>query len=381
MDSSVRRIALIGNQAFAAINFRGPLIRDLVAAGHRVYAFAPDFDEATRAGVRELGAEPVAYPLQRVGLNPVADLRSMFALWRLLRRLRIDVALCYFIKPVIYGTLAAWLARVPRRVALIEGAGYVFASEADGSLKRRLLRMAVTGLYRFALRRAQHVLVLNSDDRELFVSRRMVAPERIDMLPGIGIDLDRYAATEPVVEPMTFVLAARLIAEKGVRVYARAARVIKEQYPEVRFLLLGQPDDNPDSLDRSEVEGWVADGILEWPGQVADVRPYLAGSSVFVLPTYYREGLPRSILEAMAMARPVITTDNPGCRDAIVDGECGYLVPVRDADSLAEAMRRFIERPALVGEFGRAGRQRAETLYDVRSVNRQLISTMLAVTA
>lgn len=381
MDSSVRRIALIGNQAFAAINFRGPLIRDLVAAGHRVYAFAPDFDEATRAGVRELGAEPVAYPLQRVGLNPVADLRSMFALWRLLRRLRIDVALCYFIKPVIYGTLAAWLARVPRRVALIEGAGYVFASEADGSLKRRVLRMAVTGLYRFALHRAHKVLVLNSEDRELFVGRRIAVPERVGTLPGIGIDLDWYRAVEPVTQPVTFVLAARLIAEKGVRVYAQAARVIKEQYPGTRFLLLGEPDDNPDSLTRAEVEAWVADGILEWPGRVADVRPYLADASVFVLPTYYREGLPRSILEAMAMARPVITTDNPGCRDAVVDGECGFLVPPRDAGSLVIAMRRFIERPALVGELGRAGRQRVESLYDVRSVNRQLISTMLAAAA
>lgn len=376
-----QRVVLVGNQAFSVVNFRGPLIRDLVDRGHRVFALAPDYQEDTKAQVRELGAVPVDYPLDRAGMNPLSDLRTLLRLWRLMSRLRADVALCYFIKPVIYGTIAAWLARIPRRVALIEGAGYVFADEADGSLKRRILRGAVMSLYRFALRQADRVMVLNRDDHDLFVGTGMVAESRIDTLPGIGVDLDRYRWHEQPEERITFCLAARLIAEKGVRVFAEAARLVKAQYPDARFVLVGGVDDNPGSLSRQELQSWVDEGLLEWAGHVDDVRPYIADASVFVLPSYYREGLPRSILEAMAMGRPVITTDNPGCRDAVVDGECGFVVPVRDPRSLAQAMGRFIEEPELVAQFGQAGQERAEQLYDVRSVNKQVISTLLPLSA
>lgn len=370
------RIAIVGNQAFSALNFRGPLIRDLVAEGHEVHVLAPDYDDTTRAAMRELGAVTVDYPLDRAGLNPLKDLVSVVALRRVFRRLRPDAVMCYFVKPVIYGTLAAALARVPRRVALIEGAGYAFAPDAEASMSRRLLRRVVSLLYRASMRRAHRVLVLNQDDYELFRRLGILPPGRLDCLPGIGIDLDAFSPAVPVAEPVTFCLAARLIEEKGVRIYAAAARLIKAAHPEARFLLLGEADEHPGSLERAEVEAWVDEGLLEWPGQVADVRPHLAQTSVFVLPSHYREGLPRGILEAMAMARPVITTDNPGCRDAVVDGESGYLVPVKDAARLAAAMTRFIEEPSLIGEMGQAGRRRAEALYDVRVVNRRMIEIL-----
>lgn len=372
--ATARGIALIGNQAFAAINFRGPLIRDLVARGCRVWALAPDYDDETRAHIRALGAEPVDFPLDRAGMNPLRDMRSLLALRRILRRLRPDACLSYFIKPVIYGTLAAWLAGVPRRVALIEGAGYVFAEDASLSWRRRLLRRMVTALYRFALHRAHRVVVLNRDDYELFTRGGMAPADRVETLPGIGIDLERYELAVPIADPLTFCLAARLIAEKGVRVFAEAARLVKRDFPETRFLLLGGPDENPDALGREEIEDWVAEGLLEWPGQVPDVRPYLEASSVFVLPSYYREGLPRGILEAMAMGLPVVTTDNPGCRDAVVDGETGFLVPVRDPEALAMAMRCFAQHPDLVAALGAAGHERAKRLYDVRAINERLIS-------
>lgn len=371
-----RRIAIVGNQAFSAINFRGPLIRELAAAGHTVYMLAPDYNQSTRAAVQALGATAVDYPLDRAGLNPLKDLRSLSALWRIFKCRRPDAVLCYFAKPVIYGLAAAALAGVPRRVALIEGAGYAFAPEAEGRLRRRILRHLVTGLYRRALRQAHRLFVLNRDDLDLFRGLDVLPPERLECLPGIGIDLDAYRPAAPVTGPVTFCLAARLIEEKGVRIYAEAARKVKAAHPEARFMLLGGLDESPGALGRAEVEAWVDEGLLEWHGQVEDVRPYLAASSVFVLPTHYREGLPRSILEAMAMSRPVITTDNPGCRDAVVDGECGYLVPVRDAERLAAAMCRFIERPGLIEEMGQAGRRRAEALYDVQAINRRLIAAL-----
>lgn len=375
-DDTAGRIALIGNQAFTTVKFRGPLIRDLTAAGYRVWALAPDYDDTTRAWIRELGARPVDYPLDRTVKGPFREIRSLFALWRILRRLRADVCLAYFVKPVIYGTVAAWLAGVPRRVALIEGAGYVFGDEAVSTRRGRLLRRTVTALYRFALHRAHRVVVLNRDDYELFADTGMAPPGRLDMLPGIGVDLRHYARAAPASGPLTFTLAARLIEEKGVRVFAQAARRLGREFPDTRFLLLGGLDEGPGALGREEVEGWVTEGLLEWPGRVPDVRPYLRETSVFVLPSHYREGLPRGILEAMAMGRPVITTDNPGCRDAVVDGESGFLVPVRDPAALAEAMRRFAARPELIAELGAGAHERAERLYDVRAVNKRLISIL-----
>lgn len=371
-----RRIAVIGNQAFTSIHFRGPLVNDLVAAGHTVYLLAPNYDDTMRAKARELGATPVDYPLDRSGVNILKDLRSIIALWRIVRRLSCDVVLSYFTKPVIYGTLAGALARVPRRVALIEGAGYVFAPDS-GLVRRSILRRSVTEVFRLTLQQAHQLIVLNQDDRDLFCGLGVMPRERVQCLPGIGIDLEAYCPAPPVTEPITFCLAARLIEEKGVRVYAEAARRVKMAYPGTRFMLLGGIDENPSALPRDEIERWVDEGLLEWFGHVADVRSELAKASVFVLPSHYREGLPRSILEAMAMARPVITTDNAGCRDAVVHGECGYLVPIKDPAKLAETMCRFIENPQSIVEMGEASRHRAEAFYDVRAVNRQLIKTLV----
>jgi glycosyltransferase involved in cell wall biosynthesis len=308
-------------------------------------------------------------------MNPLRDALDMLRLAVVLRRLRVDVSFAYFAKPVIYGTLAAWLARVPRRVAMIEGLGYVF-TPADDRLpwRRRLLRGAVGRLYRAALAGAAQVIFLNSDDVDEFVSRGLVARQKAFRLGGIGVDLAEWALAPPVLSPVTFVLAARLLREKGIAEYAEAARRVKARHPEARFVLLGGLDPNPGGLTRAEVEAWVAQGVLEWPGHV-DVKPWLAKASVYVLPSY-REGVSRSTQEAMAMGRPVITTDAPGCRETVVEGENGFLVPVRDIGALAERMSRFIERPELIEIMGRRSRQLAEERFDVRRINAQLLEIL-----
>lgn len=371
------KIGLITTQAFSLHNFRGPLIRDWVAAGHVVYALAPDFDADSRARVAELGARPVDFRMERAGLRPLRDLRDLIGLARLLRRLNPDRTLAYFIKPVIYGTLAARFAGVPRRYAMVEGAGYVFAEGADG-LKRKWLRALVTRLYRLALASARGVLFLNRDDVALFVDAGMVDREKAILLGGIGVDLSHFAPAPAVLEPPCFILVARLLRQKGVEVFVEAARCLRRQHPSARFLLLGSPDLNPDSVGEARLRAWHAEGVIEWRAHVADVRPWLAQASVFVLPTWYREGMPRSIQEAMAMARAVITTDTPGCRDAIEHGVSGLLVPPRDVDALVAAMARFIADPALIESMGQAARARAEACFDVHRVNRR-ISEMLGL--
>ncbi|WP_298012550.1 glycosyltransferase family 4 protein [uncultured Castellaniella sp.] len=370
-------IAIVAHHAVDMLNFRGDLIKALCAAGVRVVCLAPDYTDKESSQVRDLGAEPVSYSLQRTGMNPLRDLADALALARLLRRLRPDIVFVFSIKPVIYGSMAAWLARVPRRVAMIEGAGYAFTDTGQPiGWKRRVLRALVCGLYRVALSRVHRVVFLNEDDRRDFESHRLADPGRSVVLGGIGVDLDAWPVAPAVTEPVTFILVARLLREKGIVQFADAARQVLRQHPGARFILLGRLDTNPGGLGQAEVESWVREGILEWPGHVA-VRPWLSQASVFVLPSFYREGVPRSTQEAMAMGRPVITTDSTGCRDTVDEGVNGYLVPVRDVDALTRAMLRFVDEPASIAEMGAASRRMAEERFDVRKVNQRLINWLL----
>ena len=370
------RIALIGNQAFSLLNFRGALIEDLVAAGAEVFAFAPDYDAAARERVRALGAEPVDFSITRAFGNPMREVADIVRLARTLRRLGIDVTLCYILKPAIYGTLAARLARVPKRVAMVPGLGFTFTTVVGRvSLKRRLLRAGVQTLAKVAFAGAERVVFQNPDDLAEFVGWGVVEESKAVLLRGTGVDLDQWRPAPPVTEPVTFLLAARLLREKGIVEYVEAARRVKARHPQVRFVLLGGLDDNPGALTEGEVRRWVQEGTIEWPGHVP-VQPWLAQASVYVLPSYYREGVPRSTQEAMAMGRPVITTDAPGCRETVVDGENGFLVPVRDVEALAERMLWFVEHPEAIGPMGVQSRRLAEERFDVREINRRLMALL-----
>jgi glycosyltransferase involved in cell wall biosynthesis len=370
------RLALITNQAFSICNFRGPLIKTLIDRGVTVFALAPDYNESSRASVASLGAIPVDSSMARSGMNPLRDFLDVLRLARQLRRLNVNISFAYFIKPVIYGTLAARAAGVPRRFAMIEGAGYVFTEEESPSIRRRLLRGFVTRLYRLGLSHADRVFLLNRDDRSLFVEEGMVSSEKVRLLDGIGLDLDHFRTAAPMSKAVVFVLVARLLREKGVYDYIDAARRVRAIHPEVKCLLLGSVDLNPGSVTEAEVRAWVKEGVIEWPGQVTDVRPWLAKSSVFVLPSYYREGLPRSTQEAMALGRPIITTDAPGCRETVEEGVNGFMVPVRNPEQLARAMLAFVENPDLIAAMGKESRRIAEQKFDVHKINTEIMETM-----
>lgn len=364
----MRSVAFITNGALSLTNFRGALIRDLTSDGVRVFGLAPDFDDTQRAALRALGGQPVDISMARAGMNPLREARDTLALWRTLSRLAPDVVVSYFAKPVIYGTLAAAAAGIPRRIAMIEGLGYVFADEHTG-LKRKALRAVTQRLFALALRWAHRVVFLNRMDADDFLRAGLVEPAKVVQLGGIGVDLTAYTPAELVVEPVTFLLMARLLREKGIAEFAHAAREVKLQFPTARFLLLGGLDPNPGGLSRQEVEAWVDEGAVEWHGHVDDVRSWIASSSVFVLPSFYREGVPRSIQEAMAMGLPIITTDNVGCRDTVDHGVNGLLIPTRSAPALAAAMRWLLDRPTLIRSMGRASRRMAEERFDVRQKN------------
>ena len=371
----MKHVAIISPYAPSIVSFRGALIRDILRHGCSVHVLAPDYDAETRAALAALGATPVDYSLERTGINPLSDLRTLWQLWRLLRRLKPDVVLGYNIKPVIYGTLAAWMARVPRRVVWINGLGYIFTDTAGSDFKRKIFRKIVGLLYYAAARLSHAVCFQNRDDLQEMTAHGIVPIHKSVLVGPTGVMLDQWVSAPPVLHPTTFTLAARLLREKGIVEFAEAARAIKQRYPETRFLLLGGLDTNPGALPEATVRQWAQEGVLEWFGHVPDVRPYFAQTSVYVLPSY-REGVPRSTQEAMAMARPIITTNAPGCRETVIDGVNGYLVPPRDVAALVQAMERFIGQPELIHTMGQASRKLAEERFDARKINQRLLEVM-----
>lgn len=374
--SKVSSIALVSSNALSLTNFRGPLIKAMVGAGAKVWALAPDYTEAQRAKLRELGANPVDISLNRTGMHPLRDLMDTVRLARLLRRLSPDAVLGYFIKPVIYGSIAAWLARVPRRFALVAGMGYVFTPAGDReSFGRRALRVAVSFLYRLGFAACELVFFHNEDDRTQVVEAGLVQRSKTILIAGTGVDLQHFRAAPLGPEPTRFLLIARLLREKGIYEFVDAARIVKQTYPDTEFHLVGGLDSNPGGLTAEVVHGWANEGLLTWSGHVDDVRDAIAGCHVFVLPSY-REGKPRSTQEALACGRAVVTTDVPGCRDTVLDGINGFLVPARDADALANAFINFVNNPDLAREMGARSRLMAEERFDIHRINSFLTASL-----
>ncbi|UGV31824.1 glycosyltransferase family 4 protein [Halopseudomonas aestusnigri] len=371
----MKTFLLIASFPDSLIKFRGPLLRALVAKGLDVHVAAPHLVDVPdiRTELEALGITLHDISLNRTGTNPVADLATVAELWQLMRRSRADYVLGYTIKPVIYGSMAAWLAGVPNRFALVTGLGYAFTGEASG--KRGLLRKLIQRLYRFGLSKSRKVLFQNPDDEALFRQLQLLPADIPScVVNGSGVDVADYALA-PLPQNPSFLLIARLLGDKGVREYAQAARKVKAQYPDSIFRLVGWIDDNPDAIGQLELDEWVSSGTVEFLGKLADVRPAIADCNVYVLPSY-REGTPRTVLEAMAMGRPVITTDAPGCRETVTDGDNGFLVSVMAVDELAAAMVRFIESPELVASMGERSRLVAEQKYDVHRVNEFMLGEM-----
>lgn len=373
-------VVILSSYAESLYNFRGDLIRALIERGLRVYALAPDYDAAKVARVEALGATAIAVPLDRNGMSAFGDLKSLLHLRKVMRDLRPQLFFGYFMKPVIYGTLAAWLARVPRRVAMVAGLGSLYTDGGGPiSVKARLLRSLSTHLYGLAFHRANTVIFQNRDDLTLMVEAGAAPADRSVLINGSGVNLERFTPSQtPRGErPITFIWTGRMLREKGVLEIIEAAKIIREKGNTIEVMLVGGADSNPGSLREEDIRAWNDAGIINWTGKVDDVRPYLHKSDVFLLPSYYREGVPRSTQEAMASGLAVITTDAPGCRETVVDGRNGFLVPVRAVAHLAEAMLRYVEDPSLARKHGAESRKVVAEKFDVEMINRQMLATLL----
>ena len=369
------RVLIAGSLASSLINFRGELLRGLVDKGVEVHVSAPDFDtdSESRDALSAWGVILHQVVMTRTGMNPYVDIKTAMAYMRLMKRVRPDVFLGYTAKPVIYGMIGAALVGVTRRIALITGLGYGFQGGAGRSLFRTLIRF----LYRHALKRASVVIFQNPDDLQTFRELELIGPDvATEVVNGSGVDLLRFSPQPVAAGSATFLMIARLVGDKGVREYVEAARFVRRDFPEARFILVGPIDSNPDAIPAGEIRRWVAEGTIDYRGVMKDVRPALVECSVYVLPSY-REGTPRSVLEAMATGRAVITTDAPGCRQTVDHGVNGYLVLVRSSKDLALAMRKFVENPCLVARMGEASLVKVRKTFDVNLVNQRMQRVIL----
>ena len=367
---SGRTVAIVVNTSWNIYNFRSGLVRSIKEAGARVLAVAP-LDEYSERLVSELGAEFV--PLRRLsrkGTNPLEDFALTLELMQVYRRHAVDVALHYTIKPVIYGSLAAKMTKVAN-VSTLTGLGYAF-------LQAGIVNRVAKKLYRQALRSAYWTYFQNTDDRQLFLSSGMVRPEHSGIVPGSGINTERFYPRESVVDAdINFLFIGRLLYDKGIVEFHDAATLLRKQYPEVTFHVVGGLDDgNPSGVSSAVVKDWESSGDIVYHGQVTDTRPYIAKCTAVVLPSY-REGLPRVMLEGMAMAKPLVASDVPGCRDTVVNGTNGYLVEVQSAESLAAGMEKLIlASPEERKEMGLAGRKMAEEVFAEPVIVRRYIDLL-----
>ncbi|MBT0653122.1 glycosyltransferase family 4 protein [Geomobilimonas luticola] len=367
----MKKIVIIGGLAESLINFRGSLLAEMASQGFEIHACAPAAPQQVQEKLTALGAHYYDIPLSRTGINPIHDFLTVRAIYQLLRSVRPDFVLSYTIKPVIYGSLAARFARVPGIFSIITGVGYLFSTKGA---KPWLAGKVASFLYRAALRHNRRIFFQNPDDRDLFLSLKLIKSEQVVIVNGSGVDTDYFQRVSLPVCP-AFLLIARLLNDKGIHEYVEAARVLKRTFPMATFALAGWLDENPACIKHAELQSWIDEGLINYLGRLDDVRPALAASSVYVLPSY-REGTPRTVLEAMAMGRPIVTTDAPGCRETVKDGDNGYLVPVKDATALAAAMEKFILQPELIERMGRRSREIAEEKYDVHKVNSVIMHHM-----
>jgi glycosyltransferase involved in cell wall biosynthesis len=369
---------MIGTEANCILGFRGSLIKELIVKGYEVYAFAIDYSDAQRKLLKSLGAVPVDYVLSRSGLNVLVDLKTMFQLKAMLEVIKPDIVLSYFVKPVIYGTVAARLASVPIRIAMLEGLGYAHTASQNGyGLKKRILQVVQGFLFTISFKFATKVVFLNPDDPNDLSKMTLFSKSKVEILGGIGLELLDYPYSKPDMDkPIRFIFVARLLVEKGIYQLIEAIKLVQKKYPNTELVVLGGLDEgNPAGLTKRDLKNLIKQEIIIYPGQVSNVSEWLGDSHIFVLPSY-REGVPRSTQEAMAVGRPILTTDVPGCRETVVDGENGFLVPAFDVEKLTKKMMWFVEHPEQIESMGLESRRIAEERFDVHKVNASMLKIM-----
>lgn len=365
------KVLIVAANTRSLVDNRGDLINEIKARGHDLLALIPksDFDKEK---IKEISIDYKLFSLSRQKMNPFSDLYSVYDLYNKIKEYKPDYVFSYTIKPIVYGSTAAGLARVKNIYSMVTGLGYLFIGN---SMKKKTFKKLALIMYKAGFIFNQKVFFQNFDDIKLFKSANIIKEKKITKVNGSGVNTDYYQAYFKYPMKPRFLVIARLLEDKGIYEYVKAAKILKERYPEAEFNLLGPYDDNPSAITETEVKNWTEQGLINYLGKTKDVRPYIKNSDVVVLPSY-REGTPRVNLEAMSMARTVVTTDVPGCRETVEVGYNGFLAEVKNPESLAAAMEKFIKNPELIKKMGKRARKFVKEKYDVNKVNEIIINTM-----
>lgn len=366
----MRHIVLVANTAWSLFNFRLNLILSLKENGFSVSTIAPK-DEYS-AELSKIGCNVIDLKLHAKSINPIDDIKLIIDLLNTYRLIKPDFIIHYTIKPNIYGSIAARLAGI-KSIAITTGLGYTF-------VRNNLVSKIAHGLYKFSFRFPNEVWFLNEEDRLTFISHKIVSKEKAILLHSEGINIDRFSPKYLPIEDnrFRFLLIARMLWDKGIGEYIKTARKLRQEFPHVAFQLLGACDvENPSAINRDQILSWENEGIIEYLGTTQDVRPAIAHADCVVLPSFYREGIPRTLMEAAAMEKPLITTDNVGCRDVVRDGQTGFICPVRDIDALADCCRRMLNLTQQERQkMGQAGREFMKEVFDEKKIVAQYMATL-----
>ena len=372
-----KNILIISSELYSLINFRGSLIKDLINCGHKVTALAPKENinnEDTIQKLKSMGVVLKNYSLSRASLNPIKDYLSYKSICSIISQSKPDIVIAYTAKPVIYTGIAMRHFSKISFFPLITGLGYGF-TEGTG-IKRKLVQKVMIILYRLGLKNAESIIFQNSDDKKLFNKLKIVSKRQSShIVNGSGVDLDLYPFSPPPKEPI-FLMLSRLLVDKGVREYVEAAQIVKARFPKAIFQLAGRLDSNPSSISSEELKFWINKGFIKYLGELTSVQRSIASCKIYVLPSY-REGMPRSVLEAMATGRPILTTDTPGCRETVIHGRNGLLVPHKNSKSLANAMTQLLEETEdKIQSMGKESFILAKDRYAIEKINKNIFNIM-----
>ena len=367
-----KNILIIASLANSLPHFRGDFIAALVKEGYTVFAAAPDVSEKVSGKLSALGATYISFDLDRTGLNPIKDFKSILQLKKIIQEYNIDLVFPYTIKPVVYGSIAANMAKTPT-ISLITGLGFTFSG---ASKKAEFLQKITKRLYRFSLRKNKLVIFQNEDDRNLFLNNKIISKtQKTDIVNGSGVNLEKYPfrTVKVTTQNVKFVIVARLIKEKGIQLFMDTAKSLKKTYPLAEFHVIGGMADPPSGVKVEKLQQLHDSETIVFHGHKDNVPEFLRDMHIFVLPTYYREGVPRSILEALSIGMPIITTDTPGCKETILPKKNGFLIPPKSFDPLVEACRFFLENQNEIEDMGKESRKLAEKKFDVNLINKFLV--------
>ena len=372
-----KRILIIASYAGSLSWFRGDFIKCLVLNGFEVYTAAPEYTKEDTEILRNMGAIPIEFNLQRTGLNPFKDFKSIMELKSIIKENHIDLVFPYTVKPVIYGSIAANMCNVSV-ISLITGLGYAFSGL---STKAKILQNFNEILYKLSIRKNKIIVFQNNDDYQLFLDKNVISKkQKVAFVSGSGVNLDEFSFKEKeVTVEVSFLLVARLIEEKGIGLYMEAAKLLKAKYPKAEFHLIGPSETSPSAISIDDINKLNDEGVIVFHGLQTNMVEHFHKRDIFVLPSYYREGLPRTTLEACASGNPIITTDSVGCREAVKEGINGFLIEPKNLPALVKAMEYFILHPEKIRQMGINSRKYAEERFDVNIINNDLVKLIKSV--